>query len=356
MTEPLVETRGVKKHFPVESGLLERLLTQDRSWVKAVDGVSFDIQPGETFGLVGESGCGKSTLGQVILQLLEPTDGEVWFRGERIDTQSDDELRELRKDMQMIFQDPASSLNPRRRIREIVRRPLDVHDIGDSKADRNERVESLIEEVGLDREQLNRYPHEFSGGQQQRIAIARALTVDPDFIVADEPVSALDMNVQAQILTLIEEIQEEFDLTILFIAHDLSVVRHISDRVGVMYLGNIMETGTVDEIFEEYQHPYTDALMESIPTTDLDDENRRLILEGDVPSPIDPPSGCKFRTRCPIATEECAESFEDRQFTETHRVHCIKRSADEHGGSRTRVKRSRSRVTSDVPEGSSTAE
>lgn len=337
MTAPLLEVKGLKKHFPIETGLLDRLLTADRSWVKAVDGVDLTIEEGEIFGLVGESGCGKSTLGKVILQLLEPTHGEVWFEGERIDVKSTEELRELRKEIQVIFQDPAGSLNPRRRVREIIRRPLEVHDMGDSKAERNERVETLIEEVGLSLDHLNRYPHEFSGGQQQRIAIARALAVDPKFLVADEPVSALDVNVQAQILNLIKRIQEEFSLTILMIAHDLSVVRYISDRVGVMYLGNLMEVGTVDEIFNHYQHPYTDALMGSIPTMELNDEGRFVPLEGDVPSPVDPPSGCKFRSRCPISTEECAASFEDRIFSETQRVHCIKRFPEEHAGSETSV-------------------
>jgi len=348
MTDPLVETIGLEKYFPVETGFLDRLLTTERSWVKAVDGVDLEITRGETFGLVGESGCGKSTLGQTILQLLEPTGGKVWFKGQRIDTMGDDELRDLRKDMQIIFQDPAGSLNPRRKVRRIIRRPLDLHDIGDSKAERRERVSELIEQVGLSEDHLDRYPHEFSGGQQQRIAIARALAVDPDFIVADEPVSALDVNVQAQILNLIEEIQTEYDLTILFIAHDLSVVRHISDRVGVMYLGDLMEVGTVDEIFDRYQHPYTDSLMQAIPTTDLHDEGRQLLLEGDVPSPIDPPSGCKFRQRCPIAEPECTEEFEDRQFSDTQRVHCIKRSPERHGGTKTTIVRDREATVGNV--------
>jgi peptide/nickel transport system ATP-binding protein len=333
MSEPLVETRGLEKHFPVESGLLGRLLSRDEQWVKAVDGVDLAIEPGETLGLVGESGCGKSTLGETVLGLLEPTAGEVHYDGERIDDASGSRMRELRKQIQVIFQDPGASLNPRRRVRDIVRRPLEVHGIGDSRADRNARVEALVERVGLSVDQLDRFPHEFSGGQQQRVAIARALAVEPDFVVADEPTSALDVSVQAQILNLLDDLQDEFDLTFLFITHDLSVVRYFCDRVAVMYLGEIMERGTTEEIFECHQHPYTDALLEAIPSTDLEARGNRAVLEGDVPSPIDPPSGCKFRTRCPIADEGCAQPIEDRSFSETQQVHCRKRSPEEHAGS-----------------------
>jgi peptide/nickel transport system ATP-binding protein len=333
MGEPLVETRGLEKHFPVESGLLGRLLSRDEQWVKAVDGVDLAIEPGETLGLVGESGCGKSTLGETVLGLLEPTAGEVHYDGERIDDASGSRMRELRKQIQVIFQDPGASLNPRRRVRDIVRRPLEVHGIGDSRADRNARVEALVERVGLSVDQLDRFPHEFSGGQQQRVAIARALAVEPDFVVADEPTSALDVSVQAQILNLLDDLQDEFDLTFLFITHDLSVVRYFCDRVAVMYLGEIMERGTTEEIFERHQHPYTDALLEAIPSTDLEARGNRAVLEGDVPSPIDPPSGCKFRTRCPIADEGCAQPIEDRSFSETQQVHCRKRSPEEHAGS-----------------------
>ncbi|WP_137286785.1 ABC transporter ATP-binding protein [Halorussus salinisoli] len=337
MNEPLVELRGLKQHFPVETGLLERLLASETQTVKAVDGVDLTIDRGETLGLVGESGCGKSTLGKTVLQLLRPTAGEVWFDGGRIDTLSDDDLRPLRERMQFVFQDPAGSLNPRRRVRAIVRRPLEVHGIGDSRRERDERTADLVERVGLSRNHLDRYPHEFSGGQQQRIAIARALSVNPEFVVLDEPTSALDVSVQANIISLLEDLQRDFELTYLFITHDLSVVRHISDRVAVMYLGELMERGTVEEVFGAYQHPYTYSLLESIPATDLEDRGQRVVLRGEVPSPIDPPSGCKFRTRCPIAIEECAEAFEDRKFSETHTVHCIRRSPEEHGGSATPV-------------------
>jgi len=328
----LLETRGLEKHFPVESGLVARLLSRDQEWVRAVDGVDLAIERGETLGLVGESGCGKSTLGKTILGLHEPTAGEVHYGGERIDDASSGRMRELRKEIQVIFQDQSASLNPRRRVRSIVRRPMEVHGIGDSRADRNERVEELIERVGLSVGQLDRFPHEFSGGQQQRVAIARALAVEPEFIVADEPTSALDVSVQAQILNLLDDLQDEFDLTFLFVTHDLSVVRHFCDRVAVMYLGEVMERGTTEEIFERHQHPYTEALLEAIPSTDLEARGNRAVLEGDVPSPIDPPSGCKFRTRCPIADEGCAQPIEDRSFSETQSVHCRKRSPEEHAG------------------------
>ena len=328
MSEPLLETKGLRKHFPVESGLIDRVLSRDEQWVKAVDGVDLSVQRGETVGLVGESGCGKSTLGKTILGLLDSTAGEVHFDGERIDDVADSRMRELRKEIQVIFQDPGASLNPRRRVRAIVRRPLEVHDIGDSRSERNDRVEELIDRVGLSADQLDRFPHEFSGGQQQRIAIARALAVDPEFIVADEPTSALDVSVQAQILNLLDDLQDDFDLTFLFITHDLSVVQYFCDRVAVMYLGEIMERGTVEEIFEASQHPYTDALLEAIPSTDIDLRGNRAVLEGEVPSPIDPPSGCKFRTRCPIADEGCAEPIEPRVFSDTQVVHCRKRSPE----------------------------
>ncbi len=337
MTDPLVEVRGLRKYYPVESGFLDRVLSRESESVKAVDGVDLSINQGETVGLVGESGCGKSTFGRTLLRLEEPTDGEVYYDGERIDDADDDRVRELRSRIQLVFQDPASSLNPRRRVRDIVRRPMKIHGIGGSKTERKRRVEELIERVGLSVDQLDRYPHEFSGGQQQRVGIARALAVDPDFIVLDEPVSALDVSVQAQILNLLEDLQSDFDLTYLFIAHDLSVVRHISDRVAVMYLGHIMERGTTDEIFDTFQHPYTEALMEAVPDTDVDSAGVRSVLEGEVPSPIDPPSGCRFRTRCPIATAECANPFEPRQFSDTQTVSCVKRDPEEDAGSLTSV-------------------
>ncbi|MFB6201230.1 MAG: ABC transporter ATP-binding protein [Halorhabdus sp.] len=329
--EPLVKVQGLKKHFPVDDGFLSRLRGEDERHVKAVDGIDLNVYSGETYGIVGESGSGKSTLGKTILQLIRPTSGEVWFDGERIDAKSDEEVRKIRKDIQYIFQDPSASLNPRRKVRDIVRRPMNVHGIGDSRKDREQRVEDLIEAVGLSTNQLDRYPHEFSGGQQQRIGIARALAVNPRLIVADEPVSALDVTVQAQILNLIEDLKDEFDLTILFIAHDLSVVRHISDRVSVMYLGEIMETGENDEIFNAPKHPYTESLLEAIPSRDVSMRGNIEPLRGEIPSPIDPPSGCKFRTRCPLATERCTGDIPEREFSPTHEVHCIEREPERSG-------------------------
>lgn len=326
---PLIKTRNLKKHFPVNQGIIAQLRREEQRYVKAVDGVDLDIRQGEMYGVVGESGSGKSTLGKTILQLLRPTAGEVWFDGERIDDKSDSAVRDLRKELQFIFQDPSASLNPRRKVRDIVRRPMKVHGIGDSRSERKQRVEELIEAVGLSKNQLNRYPHEFSGGQQQRIGIARALAVDPRVIVADEPVSALDVTVQAQILNLINDLQDEFDLTILFIAHDLSVIRHISDRVSVMYLGKIMETGRTDEIFQNPQHPYTESLLEAIPSRDVANRGNIKPLEGEIPSPINPPSGCTFRTRCPLANEACTSDIPQYDFSPTHEVHCTVRKPDE---------------------------
>jgi len=306
--DPLVEVRDLKKHFSRADDVLDKWLSEEVKSVKAVDGVSFDIREGETLGLVGESGCGKSTTGETILRLLEPTDGSVVFAGEDLANLSGQDLRAKRRDMQMIFQDPLSSLDPRMTVGQILLEPLKIHDLpAESPAEdqsrreqRRERVLELIEEVGLSQDQIDRYPHEMSGGQRQRVGIARALAVDPDFIVCDEPVSALDVSVQAQILNLLEDLQAEFGLTFLFIAHDLSVVRHVSDRVAVMYLGEVVEVADTEQLFADPKHPYTQALLSSIPvpdpTVDTDD---RVILEGDVPSPIDPPSGCHFRTRCP---------------------------------------------------------
>ncbi|QLG28107.1 dipeptide ABC transporter ATP-binding protein [Halorarum halophilum] len=304
----LVEVDGLKKHFSRADGYLDRLLADERKSVKAVDGVDFDVYEGETLGLVGESGCGKSTTGRALLRLLEPTDGRVVFAGEDLTELSSDELRERRRDVQMIFQDPMSSLDPRMTVGQIVAEPLQIHDLpaedppeGSSRREqRRRRVDELLEAVGLDPGQRGRYPHELSGGQRQRVGIARALAVDPDFIVCDEPVSALDVSVQAQILNLLEDLQAEFGLTFLFIAHDLSVVRHICDRVAVMYLGKLVEVADTDELFRDPRHPYTRALLSAIPVPDpTADTDDRVILEGDVPSPIDPPSGCNFRTRCP---------------------------------------------------------
>ncbi|WP_225741225.1 ABC transporter ATP-binding protein [Halorussus halophilus] len=306
--EQLLAVDEMKKHFSRADGLLDEWLDSDQKSVKAVDGVSFDIYEGETVGLVGESGCGKSTAGRTLLRLEEPTDGTIVFAGQDLSELERDELRDTRKDMQMIFQDPLSSLDPRMTVGQIIMEPLKIHNLPEGSPDgdkgrkqqRRDRVAELMEAVGLEKGQYDRYPHEISGGQRQRVGIARALAVDPDFIVADEPVSALDVSVQAQILNLMEDLQEEFGLTYLFIAHDLSVVRHISDRIAVMYLGEIVEVAETDELFADPKHPYTQALLSAIPEPDpRADTDDRIILEGDVPSPIDPPSGCHFRTRCP---------------------------------------------------------
>src|SRR6056297_946836 len=306
--EQLLEVEGMKKHFSRADGLLDEWLADEIESVKAVDGVSFDIYEGETVGLVGESGCGKSTAGRTLLHLEEPTDGRIVFQDTNLSELDREELRDKRKDMQMIFQDPLSSLDPRMTVGQIIAEPLKIHDLPDDppsegtsrKQQRRDRVTELMEAVGLEPGQYDRYPHEISGGQRQRVGIARALAVDPDFIVADEPVSALDVSVQAQILNLMEDLQDEFDLTYLFIAHDLSVVRHICDRVAVMYLGKVVETAPTQQLFDSPKHPYTEALLSSIPEPDpRADTSDRIILEGDVPSPIEPPSGCRFRTRCP---------------------------------------------------------
>ncbi len=304
---PLLELDGVSKYFAQESGLLGGVqfdpgqfppISVDRGQVEAVEDVSLEIRPGETLGLVGESGCGKSTLGRTILRLLEPTEGDIYFKGENLADLGGEELRQTRSDMQMIFQDPQSSLDPRMKVGRIIEEPMQAHDMLDDEG-REARAKELLEKVGLDPRHYNRYPHAFSGGQRQRINLARALSVDPDFVVCDEPVSALDVSIQAQVLNTMEELQEEFGLTYLFIAHDLSVIRHISDRVAVMYLGHIVELAEKEALFENPQHPYTRALLESIPVPDPRERGTRGVLEGEVPSPADPPSGCRFRTRCP---------------------------------------------------------
>jgi len=302
MSDPFVRVTDLKKHFTINDDLLDRLLGHTRT-VKALDGISFEIQEGETIGLVGESGSGKSTAARTILQLETPTAGAVRFRGTDLTTLSSRELKSKRKRMQMVFQDPASSLNRRKTVSQIIRQPMEIHDL--HRGERSERAEELLETVGLSAQFANQYPHELSGGQQQRIGIARALAVDPDFLVCDEPVSALDVSLQAQILNLLDNLQDEFDLTVLFIAHDLSVIRHICDRVAVMYLGKIVEIADTQELFRYPQHPYTRALLQSIPEPDPSLDRERESLPGQVPSPIDPPAGCSFHPRCAEATQEC---------------------------------------------------
>ena len=302
--EPLLSVRGLKKWFPVSSGVLQRTIAH----VRAVDGVDLDIKKGETLGLVGESGCGKSTLGRTIIRLLDPTAGTIKFRGEDIAHKRGGALRSLRREMTMIFQDPYASLDPRQTVGDIVGEPLDIHGLARGRA-REDRIRELLNVVGLNPGFVKRYPHEFSGGQRQRIGIARALAVEPTLIVCDEPISALDVSIQAQIINLLEKLQSKFDLTYLFIAHDLSVVKHISDRVAVMYLGKIVEMAPGGELYRRPRHPYTGSLLSAIPIPDpvIERARERVILQGDVASPVNPPSGCRFRTRCPRARPHCAE-------------------------------------------------
>ncbi|MGQ9682964.1 MAG: ABC transporter ATP-binding protein [Anaerolineae bacterium] len=317
----LVEVRNLRMYFPITRGIVVQRRVGN---IKAVDGLSFSIRKGETLGLVGESGCGKSTAGRAILQLYRPTTGEVLFDGADLTRLKGESLRRMRRRMQMIFQDPYASLNPRMTVGNIIGEPLEVHNILQGK-ERKVRVQELLEVVGLNPYFINRYPHEFSGGQRQRIGVARALAVQPDFIVCDEPISALDVSIQAQIINLLEELQSKFGLTYLFIAHDLSVVRHISDRVAVMYLGKIVELTTRDELYNNPLHPYTQALLSAVPIPDpvVEERRRRVILEGDVPSPANPPSGCRFRTRCPRRMDICAEVDPDwREVARDHWVAC----------------------------------
>ncbi|WGV62073.1 dipeptide ABC transporter ATP-binding protein [Brevibacillus brevis] len=300
MAEDLLVVKNLKKYYPITGGVLGG----EVGVVKAVDDVSFTVKSGETLGLVGESGCGKSTTGRSLLRLIEPTSGEINFDGTDVMSLSTDAMRKMRRDMQIVFQDPFASLNPRHNIEKILEEPLIVHGLG-SSAERKKRVQEMLEIVGLSSYHASRYPHQFSGGQRQRIGIARALMLKPKLIVADEPVSALDVSIQSQVLNLMQDLQREFGLTYLFIAHDLSVVRHISDRVGVMYLGRIVELTTSSQLYSNPLHPYTKALLSAVPSPDPDALRERVILQGDVPSPAKPPSGCTFHTRCPHVTEEC---------------------------------------------------
>lgn len=299
----ILKVTDLKTHFDVTKGI-----SRNRQIVKAVDGVSFEVKEGETFGLVGESGCGKSTLGRTIVKLYDPVSGSIEFEGKDIAKIKGKELKAFRKDMQMIFQDPYASLNPRMTVGEIIKEPMIIHDIYDNDQQREERVVELLKIVGLKPDHIRRYPSEFSGGQRQRIGIARALAVNPKFIVCDEPISALDVSIQAQVINLLEDIQKEMNLSYLFIAHDLSMVRHISDRIGVMYLGHLMEVGPANDIYYRPLHPYTIALLSAIPISDPDvaKAKKRIILDGEIPSPINPPVGCPFASRCPKASERCS--------------------------------------------------
>ena len=325
----LLEVKNLKMYFPVSSGML---FQRTVAHIKAVDGVSFFVKRGETLGLVGESGCGKTTTGRCILQLYKPTEGQIIFEGQDLTTLSSRQMRAMRREMQVIFQDPYSSLNPRMTAGNIIGEPLVVHGLVDSKAEYRERVADLLQNVGLNPYMADRFPHEFSGGQRQRIGVARALSVAPKFIVADEPVSALDVSIQAQIINLLEDLQEQFNLTYLFIAHDLSVVRHISDRVGVMYLGHIVEMADRNEIYVNPLHPYTKALLSAVPIPDpvIDAQRERILLTGEVPSPLNPPSGCVFHPRCPIVIDECSQvTPELREVAPNHWAACIR--ADGYG-------------------------
>lgn len=301
--QELLRVKGLKKYFPIKKGFGGRKV----QYVKAVDNVNFHIYKGETFGLVGESGCGKSTTGRTLIRLYDVTEGEILFDGTDISRMKEKELLPYRKKMQMIFQDPYSSLDARMTVSDIIGEPLDIHGLASGK-ERKDRIAELLENVGLKEEHANRYPHEFSGGQRQRVGIARALAVNPEFIICDEPISALDVSIQAQVVNMLEDIQNQYGITYLFIAHDLSMVRHISDRIGVMYLGNLVEIAESDELYENPLHPYTQALLSAIPNPYKDKNKTRIMLEGEVPSPIDPPKGCRFASRCKYAKDICRET------------------------------------------------
>ena len=318
--EPLIRVQNLKKHFPITAGVFRRQV----GTVKAVDGISFDLLPKETLGLVGESGCGKTTAGRTVLNLYTATEGQVYFGQTEVTALGGNQLRLMRQKMQMIFQDPQDSLNPRMTVGSIISEPLMEHTKA-SGSQRTERVEELLQAVGLNAKYMNRYPHEFSGGQRQRIGVARALALNPEFIICDEPIAALDVSIQAQVVNLLEDLQEKFGLTYLFISHDLGMIRHIARRVAVMYLGHIVEIATSQDLYRRPQHPYTQALLSAVPTHDpvREQTRERIILTGDVPSPADPPSGCPFRTRCPSAESKCAEEVPElRQIGTGHRVAC----------------------------------
>lgn len=320
--KPLVEVKHLKQYFNISTGFFQS------KPLKAVDDISFNIREGETLGLVGESGCGKTTAGRSILHLYQPTAGEVWFRGKQIKTKSD--IQQFRTKATMVFQDPYSSLDPRMTVADIIGEPLDIHHMYNSKAERREKILELMNHVGLNSEHAARYPHEFSGGQRQRVGIARSLAVNPDFIVCDEPVSALDVSIQAQVINMFDELQDKMGLTYLFIAHDLLVVRHISDRIAVMYLGKMVELADADEIYNRPLHPYTKALMSAVPVPDpkIARANKRISLTGEIPSPLNAPSGCPFHTRCPYATKQCSESMPEFKEVEKGRFVACHRTAE----------------------------
>ena len=318
MAEDLLKVEGLKQYYPVSDGLFGT-----KAFVKAVDGVDFEVKKGEVFGIVGESGCGKSTLGKAICKLIEPTDGKIILDGEDIRGYNSKKMRSVRKKVQMVFQDPYASLNPRMSIHDILAEPLQIHGLVNGKQEIDEAVVRLLREVGMDDYHARRYPHEFSGGQRQRIGIARALAVRPQLIIADEPVSALDVSIQSQVLNLMSKLKNEYHLTYIFIAHDLSVVEHISDRIGVMYLGNFVEEANKENLYKNPMHPYTQALLSAVPIPDPTVKKERIILEGSIPSAINPPSGCKFHTRCPKCMEICKkEAPKKYQVGEDHFVYC----------------------------------
>ncbi|MBM7579543.1 ABC transporter ATP-binding protein [Jeotgalibacillus terrae] len=317
-TETLLKVENLKKHFPIRGGILGKEVGS----VKAVEGVSFEVKKGETLGIVGESGCGKSTTGRMLLRLIEPTEGKVYFEGQDVTKLSTGDMRKLRRDMQMVFQDPFASLNPRHTVEKILEEPMKVHGIGTSK-ERKQKVRELLEIVGLSSYHAKRYPHQFSGGQRQRIGIARALMTQPKLIIADEPVSALDVSIQSQVLNLMQDLQKEFQLTYIVIAHDLGVVRHISDRVGVMYLGRMAELTDSEKLYDKPLHPYTQALLSAVPIPDPLYEKDAVVLEGDIPSPSNPPSGCAFHTRCPFKMDVCSQKVPElREHEPGHYVAC----------------------------------